>query len=125
MQIPRVGVEVGNLSVRFCGETQPGPYSSCLTLCISRGGTRELGTAELSQSSSPYFLSCNTESSSCPTHSTQKAPEFLLNSQTSTFLLNHNRLKKKERQKYPFLLSFALSNARHHMPETITHRYVS
>lgn len=54
-----------------------------------------MGAAEPSQSSLPHLLSCNTEISSCPTHSTLKAPEFLLNSQTSTFLLNHDGLKKK------------------------------
>lgn len=85
MQIPWVGGGVGNLSGRFCGETQPGPYSSSLTLRISREGTRELRAAEPSQSSSPHLLSCNMESSSCPTHSTLKAPEFLLISQDLNF----------------------------------------
>lgn len=42
------------------------------------------------------LASSNMEKSSCPMHSTLRAPEFLLNSQTSTFLLNHDGLKKKE-----------------------------
>ena len=49
VQIPWVGGGVGNLSGRFCGETQLGLYSSHLTLHISRGGTRELGAAGCSR----------------------------------------------------------------------------
>lgn len=70
--------------------------SSGLTLCVSKEETRELGAAGPRQSISPQLLSHSIESCSCPTHSTLKAPEHLLNSHISTFLLNHNRLFKEE-----------------------------
>lgn len=70
VQIHSAGGRVGNLSGEFYGDAPPGPYSSSLSSSVSRESTRDTGTAEYSQRTSPHLLSCSMESSSCPIHRT-------------------------------------------------------